>query len=468
MPTPRPDRRRPARPARPAPPKGWTKTVTLGIDHLAAGGAGVGRLDDGQVVFVAHAAVGEQVEIELDRSRKPAQGRILRVLAPSPDRVEPACPHVSSCGGCDWMHLAASAQERGHVAIVESALGRALPEVALPAITVHPAPRGLGYRSRARLFARAEKGRASVGYRAEGSHELAAVESCAVLDAALAPMLGEIAAMLRGARGTGDVWVARGKGGLPVLELGWRGELPASTWSTIDASVVQGRWAGARVALDGTSVPASFGDPRAVMPGPDGAPLVLAAGGFAQPSEEGAAVLAQRVDALARLHGSFEGKEPLWKEPGPRHVVELFAGSGTLSVLLARGAASFTAVEIDAAASACAKQNLDERGLAGKVVTTGADAFVIPPRTEIVVLDPPRTGAAAAMSAIAASSARAVIYVACDPPTMARDLAILAAAGFALTHLETVELFPQTSHVETVARLIRARPSRHASAKALP
>ncbi|MEO7327584.1 MAG: RsmD family RNA methyltransferase [Minicystis sp.] len=468
MPTPRPDRRRPARPARPAPPRGWTKTVTLSIDHLAPGGAGVGRLEDGMVVFVPHAAPGEQVEIELDRSRKPAQGRILRVLTPSPDRVEPPCPHVHVCGGCDWMHLAASAQERGHAAIVAGALARVFPDAALPAISVHAAPRPLGYRTRARLFARAEKGRASVGYRAEGSHELAAVDSCAVLDPALAPMLAEIPALLRGARGTGDVWIARGEGGRPVLELGFRGELPPSTWSTIDTNVRQGTWAGARVLLDGTSTPASFGDPRARMRGADGAPLTLSAGGFAQPSDEGGALLATRVDALARLHGSFEGREPLWKEAGPRHVVELFAGSGTLSVLLARGAASFTAVEIDPAASACAKQNLDERGLAAKVVTTGADAFVIPPRTEVVVLDPPRTGAAIAMSAIVASSARAVIYVACDPPTMARDLAILAAAGFVLTHLEIVELFPQTSHVEAVARLIRARPARHAGAKALP
>lgn len=465
MPTPRPDRRRPARPARPAPPRGWTKTVTLGIDHLAPGGDGVGRLDDGMVVFVPHAAAGEQLEIELDRHRKPAQGRILRVLTPSPDRVEPACPHVSVCGGCDWMHLSASAQERAHAAIVEGALARAFPGATLPTIAVHGAPRALGYRSRARLFARVEKGRAGVGYRAEGSHDLAVIDACVVLDPALAPMLAEITALLRGAKGTGDVWIARGKGGLPVLELAWRGEIPASTWSAIDQSVREGRWAGARVALDGVSLPASFGDPRAVMLGADGTPLVLAAGGFAQPSDEGGALLARRVDALTRMHGSFEGREPLWKEPGPRHIVELFAGSGTLSVLLAKDAASFTAVEIDAASSACAKQNLDERGLAAKVVTAGADAFVIPPRTEIIVLDPPRTGASAAASAIAASSARAVIYVACDPPTMARDLTILAAAGFVLTHAETVELFPQTSHVETVVRLVRARPARGGKAQ---
>jgi 23S rRNA (uracil1939-C5)-methyltransferase len=358
------------------------------------------------------------------------------------------------------MHLGASAQERGHASIVESALQRALPGVSLPPIELLSAPRSLAYRTRARLFVKVERGQVGVGYRASASHELVAIDACAVLDPALAPLLGELRALLRGSKGTGEVWIARGEGGKPVLEIAWRGELGTSTWSAIDARVREGAWAGAQVALDGASQPARFGDPRAVMLGGDGAPLVLAAGGFAQPSDEGAALLARHVDALSRMRGGIEGGEPLWKEPAPRHVVELFAGSGTLSVLLARDTASFVAVELDPAGAACARQNLDRRGLGAKVVTSGADTFAFPARTEVIVLDPPRTGAATAASAIAASPARALIYVACDPPTLARDLAVFAAAGFVLTHVSLVELFPQTSHVETVVRLVRARPAR--------
>jgi 23S rRNA (uracil1939-C5)-methyltransferase len=147
-------------------------------------------------------------------------------------------------------------------------------------------------------------------------------------------------------------------------------------------------------------------------------------------------------------------------KPRPRHVVELFAGSGTLSVLLARGAVSFQSVEIDAEAAATARQNLEARELAAKVTVADADAFPIPHGATVVVLDPPRTGAPGAAKAIAASAARVVVYVSCDPATLARDLGILTGGGkgrFAITDVETFELFPQTSHVETVVRLERAR-----------
>ncbi|MFO0754904.1 MAG: RsmD family RNA methyltransferase [Byssovorax sp.] len=445
-----------------------SEQVTLTIDHLAPGGAGVGRLADGLVVFVPQAAPGDRLEIALDRRSKPAAGKILRVLDPGPDRAAPPCPLSARCGGCDFMHLTARAQEEGHRRIVEVALGRALPGVALPPITVHAAPRPLAYRTRARLYARTDRDFCLVGYRAAGTHDLVAIETCAVLDPALDRELAELRRILAGGRGEGDLWIARGEGGRPVLGISWKGEIAPSTWQALDAGVRTGRWAGAQVLMEGATTPASFGDPRAFMTGADGAPLVLSAGGFAQPSDEGAAALAREVDMLARERGSIEGREPIWKESAPRHIVELFAGSGTLSVLLARGAASFTAVEIDPLAAACARHNLDQRALDAKVVTAAADTYALPPRTEIVVLDPPRTGALRAASTIAASPARAVIYVACDPATMARDLAVLHEGGFALTHLSTHELFPQTSHVETVARLVRVRSARKSARAALP
>ena len=141
----------------------------------------------------------------------------------------------------------------------------------------------------------------------------------------------------------------------------------------------------------------------------------------------------------------------------PRRVLELFAGSGTLSILLAQGAATFSAVEIGADAVTAARQNLAARGLRAKVTAGDADAIAVPAETSVVVLDPPRAGAPGAARAITASSARSVVYVACDPTTLARDLATLARGRLAVTHIETFELFPQTSHVETVVRLARAR-----------
>ncbi|MFT3766767.1 MAG: methyltransferase [Minicystis sp.] len=422
---------------------------TLRIESVAAGGDGVARLPSGAVVFVPRTAPGDVVEAEVITSTQPASGRVLRVVEASAERVAPPCPYVDACGGCDLMHLAAAAQERAHAEIVRSAILRAIPGVTLPEIRVHGAPAPLAYRTRARLFLKTEKrGVVRVGYRAPGSHDLTAVDACLVLDPAVAPLLAELGEVLAGASGDGDAHVARGKEGRPVVSIAWRGELPASVWAAIDARVTRGAWAGARVVLHGAGQPASFGDPRPVIAGADAAPLVIAPGGFAQPSDAGAALLARRADELSRIEA----------KPRPRHVVELFAGSGTLSILLAQGAASFTAVEIDEAACAAARENLTARALSAKVVTADADAFAIPPNTNIVVLDPPRTGARGAAKAIAASSARVVVYVACDPPTLARDLAVLTASGkLAITDVETFELFPQTSHVETVVRLERLR-----------
>jgi len=430
----------------------------LHIQELAAGGAGVARTAQGEVVFVAGAAPGDHVEVEIDRAARPARGRVLRVIAAGPGRVEPPCSFAQRCGGCDWMHLAPGAQQAAHAAIVRQAIAREVPASELPEIRVHAAPLSLGYRTRARLFAKsARSGEVRVGYRAPGTHELAEVSRCLVVSDALGPLFAELPALLRGARGEGDVLVAQGQGGRPVVEIAWRGELAPETWRLLDARVAEGAWAGARVALSGAARPASFGDPRPVIQGADGAPLTLAPGGFGQPSEEGASVLARRVAELAWVDAPAR----------PLHVVELFAGSGTLSILLARGPseagaglASFVAVEQVPEAVACLRDNLAARGLSGKAVAADADAYSIPARADLVVLDPPRGGAPGAAAAIAASGARAAVYVSCNPATLGRDLARLTAGGLSMTHIEAVELFPQTSHVEVVVRLARLRRPR--------
>ena len=200
--------------------------------------------------------------------------------------------------------------------------------------------------------------------------------------------------------------------------------------------------------LDGAATPATFGDPRPVIAGADGKPLVVAAGGFAQPSEQAATALARHAADLVRK--SAKGGEPIGS------IVELYAGSGTLSILLAPLAAKFVAVESQDDAVRAARENLAARGLAAKVICADAGAHD-PGRADVVVLDPPRTGAKSAVERIAASPTRAVVYVACEPTTMARDVAILTAAGFTLTDVETIEIFPQTSHVETLLRLTRGK-----------
>ncbi|MEZ4313312.1 MAG: methyltransferase [Polyangiaceae bacterium] len=282
------------------------------------------------------------------------------------------------------------------------------------------------------------------GVSAAGSREMAAIERWrVVLVPELDALIGELQELLAGAGGGGEISLALGAGGLPIVDVRWRGELPASVWSGLDARVSEGRWAGARVTMDGAAAPATFGDPRPVFEGADGRAVVVAAGGFAQPSEDAATVLARRTADLVRVSGDSLGA-----------IVELYAGSGTLSILLAPLAKKLTTVESHEEAVRAAKENFEARGLVGKIVCGDAEAHD-PGRADVVVLDPPRAGAREAAKRIAESAARAVVYVACDPVTMARDVATLVAAGFAITHVETIEIFPQTSHVETLVRLAR-------------
>lgn len=426
------------------------------IDTLAAGGAGVGSLEDGLRVFIPGTAPGDQVVAAIQRGTRPARGQLIRIVEPSVERRDASCPYVERCGGCDFMHISEVAQQAAHAEIVRSAVEHAIGS-SPPTLRIHAAPTPLHYRTRARLFVRAERGPVRVGYRAPGSHQIADVDRCIVLHPSIASVLDDLRVVFAGSKGEGDVQVARGAGGRPCVDVVWRGEISPKAWAAIDQRIASVSWAGARVRADGAKVPATFGDPRPVLEGADGQPLVIAAGSFAQPSDEGANHLAQRVLALSQKDPDVAVDTP---SPSLGTVVELFSGSGTFSVLLACHATAFFSVESHEDAARAARQNLAARGLSGKVTVADADTFVLPSQADVVVLDPPRSGAAGATAAIVSSRVSRVVYVACDPATLARDLGTLIRGGFALTHLETVELFPQTSHVETLARLVRSRARR--------
>ena len=153
----------------------------------------------------------------------------------------------------------------------------------------------------------------------------------------------------------------------------------------------------------------------------------------------------------------FLGDAPTEKKT----LVELYAGSGNLTVLLARALEARTdsvrlvAVETMEPACAAARENLARRGLSARVVHANADSYALPEGTRVVVLDPPRTGARAVCEALAQSKVHGVVMVSCDPSTLGRDLATLA-PRYDLVRLSTFEMFPETSHVETLA-VLRAK-----------
>jgi len=418
--------------------------VRLEVTAIAPGGEGVAHVthDEGRrAVFVPRTAPGDVLEADVDFTRKPARATVLRVLQPSSMRIPAPCPFVDRCGGCDLMHLTRGAQSEVHQRIVHVALERAAGSV--PSIMVHPASRGEGYRSRARFAVFARRGRAAVGYRRASSHTVQDIASCLVLDPRLDAVLQALRDLFANEEGQGEVTVALGLDAKPVLDVRWVGDLSGVFFAALGAAVERGQCAGAEVWLEGAKEPARFGDPKAIGAGADGEAIVVPAGGFAQANAMVNQELGQRVLVQTR--------------PAGQTIVELFAGSGNFTVLLARHAASVVAVESDARAAAAARANLAARHLPGRVIEADADAFSFRPGTRTVLLDPPRAGAPGASRRLAQSKVRRVVYVACDASTLARDVATLTGGGFRLVDVEMFEMFPHTSHVEILAVLERPR-----------
>lgn len=419
------------------------------VAELAHGGDGVAFASIGgerRAVFVPGVAPGEALRIAIDPSTRPARGRALAILGPSADRVAPPCPVVDACGACDWMFLSPAAQAREHAELARRALGKLL---RARAVTAHPADVPVGYRTRARVHVEASRGRVVVGMHGRRSREPVSTPVCVVLDPAIDAVRTQLPALLAGARGRGEAAIALGKIApqrRAVVDVRFEGDLPDAVFARVDASVREGVLDGARIFAGDVRVPAVIGDPTPWLVGADGAPIVLAPGGFAQATESGNARLASRVAELAAACASGQP------------IVELYAGAGNLTVLLAR-AHAVTAVEEGADACAAARENLRQRNLEARVVVGDAAAHALPRDLRLLVLDPPRTGARDVVTRIAATHARArpraIVYVSCDLPTLARDLAVLGEAGYALESVDTFEMFPQTSHVETVAFLVR-------------
>lgn len=480
-------------------PKTSTKKPTsdvleLDVTDLAPGGHGVALAEkngERRAVFVRASAVGDRVRADVDFTSRPARARTLEVLRASADRRAQAdipCRFLEKCGACDFMHLAHDAQVRAHVSFVRAHLPEAYADFPIDSVEA-PAGARTRYRERARVHVETKgRGVVSCGMFAAGTREPVAVDSCEVLSEDLDRVRAWLPELLADARGSGEVHLARatrvlsgdsGDSGdasrtgntsvLPVLTLEWRGDpLPGSVFARAEAAVRDGRLAGLALVTAGAKTPAEVGRPAPVSTGADGRPLVLPLAGFAQAHGKTNESLAHAVahETYRLLTGdadtgaasstsstsstSIPSRTPETALPG---VVELYAGSGNLTVLLARFARDLVAVESVGPACDAARTNLAARGLSARVVNADAETYAWPKSTRVLVLDPPRTGARAVAETLArAPKPHGIVMVSCDPATLGRDLAILA-PHYEPTRITTFEMFPETSHVETLVVL---------------
>lgn len=428
--------------------------LVLDIDGWTHDGRGVGRAD-GKAVFVDGALPGEQVRARIVRRHaRFDEAETIELLGVAPDRITPRCQHFGRCGGCALQHLDARAQLAAHAERLADALRRigGLQPRQWRAPVAGPA---FGYRSRARLaVAPARRGEAPrLGFRRDTSHAVEPLDDCPILVPALARLiapLGTLVAGLRAARELREILLAAGEPGV-ALAAAWS---PAAAAADREALEVWGE-------REDVAIRHGLASSGATV-WPDGAPVLVYAAGDNGPTiafQPWHFTQANRLVNRALIGAVLEELAPA---PGER-VLDLFCGLGNFSLPLAARGARVTGLEGDAAMVVLARHNAERNGLDGcefRCTDLSRDprgAAWTREEHELVLLDPPRQGAAALIPQLARTRARRIVYVSCDAATLARDAAALCGTGrWRLARAGVFDMFPQTTHCESLAVFERA------------
>ena len=383
---------------------------------MVAGGDAIARDPEGRVVFVTGALPGERVSALIRETRRDfARAEVVEVLEPSPDRVDPPCPHLlRGCGGCPWQHIEVGAQRELRRSIVSDALRRIAGMSDPPVEPVVPLA-AQGYRTSVRLLVEDHR----PAYRRASSHDPVQIDSCLVLH----PLIEDL---VRDGRYEGAEEVERRAG----ARTGERMAVahPDATGLTLPEGVIV---TGTREIRHGRH--AAYHEEAA------GRRWRISAGSFFQIRPDGADVLASLVlDAVTGSGGGGNGR-----------VLDLYAGVGLFAGVIAEADRRVVAVEAHRIAVADARHNLS--GMHARVVHSDVARFR-PEPFEVVLADPSRTGLRAeGVGAVVACEPERVVLVSCDAAALGRDAKLLADAGYALTGVTPVDLFPHTAHVETVS-----------------
>jgi len=426
--------------------------VSLLIDTLSYGGSGVGRLD-GKAVFVPLSAPGDRVLCRIVRDRKRyAEGEVLELIEPSVLRRSPLCPVFGECGGCQWQHLPYAEQGRWKERIFSDTLQRQAGVAEAVLRPLLPAPQEWGYRSRVQFKCRQTADGFVMGFYRRGSHYVVDIPSCPIT----VPRLNELLSLFRH-------WLAdspcperipqvdmeyddESKVRIVVHHLGGESALladyllPLAVQAGVSLFLQSGRKETLRRVCGEEDLH--------IHPlGPGRQRLAYGPGGFAQVNLDQNRSLVEYLLAAADLDGG-------------ERVLELFCGMGNFSLPMALRAREIIGVENYAPAIERANANARYNGIKNvRFHATAAETAMLRLASadgcDLVVLDPPRTGAYSVMKELLRLRPGRVIYVSCDPVTLARDLVPLLHGGYEVLASRPIDLFPQTYHTESVTVLRR-------------
>ena len=414
------------------------RSVEGDVRAVGRGGDAVVETGEG-VVLVPGALPGERVEFEPTSSKRgAARGRLIRVLGASAERREPACPDAKRCGGCPLMIASPDLQRDIKQGFVRTRAA------GCPVPLKRRSNGSRRLRTSDTAAGRGSHGTVKpVGYRQLHSKRVTHIGECIVLMEPLRAGWNAVSECLASSlSGAGEIQLQLTSNDRIMVDLLANHEQPAELFEACETLCSLQIIAGVTLRTSSEEHAATWGETQVVIQTGEGASLEGPSGAFSQANH---GVNAKLIEAVVQL-----------AEPAGMRVLELHCGVGNFTVGLAAHAKTLVAVERDPRAVDACQRNLKRRGLRARVAVGDASQ---PPkgRYDVVVLDPPRQGARALFEhGDLLPGPKRVVYVSCDTATLARDLRLATAKGYRIDRLIGFDMFPQTAHLESLVRLVRA------------
>jgi 23S rRNA (uracil1939-C5)-methyltransferase len=424
------------------------------IEKLIYGGDGLAHAD-GSTVFVPFVLPEEEVSVEtIERKKKFVRGRVQKLLTPSPERVEPRCPYFRSCGGCHYQHIPYETQLRYKSDILRETLRRIGRIDWSGPITSHPSP-PWGYRNRAQWKVRPTNGgdggtsheNLGIGYFGAGSTAFIAVDECAILSPCLERTLRSLRAAFAARESPSAIRE------IEVFVDAADRKLLLNVAFTSSAAAVSTLAEEFRQIIPDAVESMLFHDPgqeRMELVGPGYLLYDVAGNNYRVGHMSFFQVNRYLVEEMMRTVAGDAPAEGL--------ALDLFAGVGLFALPLAKRFKHVIAVESNPASTRDLEANLASSGRHVESRCADVEDFLgrFREKPQLVVIDPPRAGLdSRALAHLGRLGSEQIMYVSCDPSTLARDLAELLKAGYVIDELHLFDLFPQTFHIESVVRLAR-------------
>jgi 23S rRNA (uracil1939-C5)-methyltransferase len=422
-----------------------TKKVQVEIKAMAFKGYGVAWMN-GKVVFIPYSVTGDEAWAEIINEKKSySMGRLIEILRPSPWRVEPRCPYFGVCGGCQWQHIAYANHGELKKEILKEVLKRLGGVKEIPPITVMPSPDPYNYRIRVQL----KVGRKALGYYKERSHELVDIQHCPIAH----PIVNQIIPFLRKTlfslsqleeveinvspeegKGVLVLHLPKPNRGLEILV-----KEPLNIHPLLKGLVIVRK---RRATLLGESH-LNFTIPLNRNRQEKHLNLRTSPESFFQVNLNQNEALVQTV---------LEFADPKRNEVG----LDLYAGIGNMTLPLAMASKEIWGVEENLAAVRDARFNAERNEIGNCHFIHGKVEDVLKgwgKKPDLIVLDPPRTGCKRILDQVVSLKPKKIVYVSCEPTTLARDLRLFSNRGYALDGLALIDMFPQTYHMEVAGLL---------------